>query len=87
MVNFINLFKFEKQLGGERNDTLQNRKIKFLAMLSQCRRGLKTEQLPLIQEVAVQHAIRMYLQMTYWKALMNTETYHRLWDLNCWNQL
>ena len=56
-------------------------------MLSKYRRGLKTEQLPLTEEVAMQHAIRMYLQIRYWKALMNTETDHRLWELNCWNQL
>lgn len=56
-------------------------------MLSKYRRVLKTEQLPLTEEVAMQHAIRMYLQITYWKALMNTETDHRLWELNCWNQL
>ena len=56
-------------------------------MLSKSRRGSKTEQLPLIEKVAVKHAIRMYLQITYWKALMNTETDHRLWDLSFWNQL
>ena len=48
-------------------------------MSSKSRKGLKPEQLPPTKEAVVQHALRVYLQMTYWKALSNTEIYPRLW--------
>ena len=80
MVNSINLFKFEKVLGSQHNDTLAElRKIKFLKMSSKSRKGLKLEQLPPTEEAAVQHVLRVYLQVTYWKALSNTEIDPRLW--------
>ena len=53
-------------MSGRHNDTLAElRKIKFLEMSSKSRKGLKLEQLPPI-EGAVQHVLRVYLQITYW---------------------
>ena len=54
------------------DDTLAElRKIKdqTLGMSSKSRKSLKREQLPPIEEAAVQHAFWVYLQITYWKAL------------------
>ena len=48
-------------------------------MLSKSRKGLKPEQLPPTEGAVVQHAFQVYLQITYWKALSNTETDPRLW--------
>ena len=48
-------------------------------MLSKSRKGLKPEQLPPTEGAVVQHAFKVYLQITYWKALLNTETDPRLW--------
>ena len=79
MVNSINLFKFEKFLGSRRSDTLAElRKIKFLGMQSISRKCLKPEQLPPTDEAAVQHVLPVYLKITYWKALSNTEIGPRL---------
>lgn len=41
--------------------------------------GLKMDQLPLTEEAVVQHALQVYLQITYWKVLLNTEIDPRLW--------
>ena len=54
------------------------RKIKFSGMSSKSRKGLKPEQLPPIEE-ALQHALQVYLQIIYWKALSNTEIGPQLW--------
>ena len=37
------------------------------------------DQLPLTEEAAVQHAVQVYLQITYWKVLLNTEIDPQLW--------
>ena len=60
-------------------------------MSSKSRKGLKPEQLPPTKEAVVQHALRVYLQMTYWKALSNTEIYPRYGvgkrEMGCLSQL
>ena len=35
----------------------------------------------------MQYALQVYLQITYWKALSNTETDPRLWDWKKKNEL
>ena len=51
------------------------------------RKGLKPAQLPPTEEAAVKHVLPVYLQITYWKALSNTEIGPRLRDWNKENEL
>ena len=88
MISSINLVKLEKFVGGQHNDTLAELlKIEFLEMSSESRKGLTPEHLPPTEETAVQHALQVYLQITYWKVLSNTELDPRLWGWEKKNKL
>ena len=56
-------------------------------MSCKSRKRLRPEQLPPTEEAAVNHVSRMYLQITYWKALSNTEIDSRLWGWKKKNEL
>ena len=50
-----------------------------MGISSKFRKGLKSGQLPPTEEAAMQHALRVYLQIQYWKALSSTEIDLQLW--------
>ena len=56
-------------------------------MSSKSCKGLKPGQLTLTEEAGVQHALQVYLQITYWEALSNTEIDPRLWGQKKQNKL
>ena len=60
--------------------------MKLLEM-SKSGKRLKPKHLPLAKKEAVQHALWVYLQITYWKTLSNTEIDHRLWGWKTKNEL
>ena len=43
------------------------------------RKGLKPESLPPIEDAAWQHSLRVYLQITYWKTLLDTDIDPVMW--------
>lgn len=49
------------------------RKIKFSELSLTSRKELKPECLPPTEDAAWQHSLRVYLQITYWKTLLDTD--------------
>ena len=62
------------------NDSLTClRKIKFSELSLTSRKGLKPEFLPPTEDVAWQHSLRVYLQITYQETLLDTDIDPVMW--------
>lgn len=60
-------------IGGTKNDTLGRlRKVRFSEMSVKSKKGLQQECLPPTEGSAWQHSLRVYLQITQWKSLIES---------------
>ena len=72
MYYFLLLFRSKRLL-------ISLRKIKFSELSLTSQKALKSECLPPTEDAVWQHSLRVYLQITYWKTLLDTDIDPVMW--------